>query len=171
MAWNWTSTSWTILKQVLKEYVKQNKWALDRVDKKVDRRDLKRRIETLESDMTEGMQNVSDRNALITLLRNMMHNSFEAYEVFKTMPGDETSFWFEMKEIFDIKTVMAGILEKIEQLWDTRQTLDLAQLKADFAQEYTGWDPQNQSILTPNEPGQTVQACLNSLLNIYKYNT
>jgi hypothetical protein len=171
MEWNWTSTSWTILKQVLKEYVKHNRYVLDRKDKWVDRTDLKRRFVELESDMAGGVQDVSDRGALIILLRRMMHNSYELHKIFQTLVETENRFWFEMKEIFNIIPIMAGILEKIEQLWDIRQTLDITQLKADFAQEYTGWDPQNQSTLTPSEPGQKVQSYLNSLSNIYKYNT
>ncbi len=171
MLMNWTNESWTNLKQALKLFAKQKKFNLDMKDKWVDSSELKRRLEELDGAMSNGIKNVGDRAALIKLLRNMMHNTFEIYQIFTTTKIHwETRILFET-EYVNIEDVMAGILEKIEQLWDIRQTLDLAQLKADFAQEYTGWEPQNQSTLTPSEPGQKLQSYLNSLSNIYKYNT
>jgi hypothetical protein len=171
MTWNWTNESWTNLKQALKLFIKQHEFGLNMKDKWVDSSEVKRRLEELDSDMSNGIKNVGDRAALIKLLRNMMHNTFEIYLIFTTTKFHWVSRIHFEKEYVNIEHVMAGILEKIEQLWDIRQTLDITQLKADFAQEYTLWDPPDQSTLTPNEPGQTVQACLNSLSNIYKYNT
>jgi len=83
---------------------------------------LKRRMADLENDM--NYRNVSSRMDLKRWLTKMMHNSFEIYALLSLTTKRDCTFMYENMK-YDIQEVVGLISDKVENLYDRRDTTEL----------------------------------------------
>ena len=98
--------------------------------------DVTERMAELERDMSEKIHYVWSPMDLKLWLLRMMHNSLQVHGCFASVAKRQRTFLYDTREV-DIQDVVGVIADKIQELYEIRDTIDLPRLKRELDEEGT----------------------------------